>query len=57
MSIKHYLRKKAFDPAPDVSYDEYMNDMLKKTLLESIQETSIDQKCYTLDTFAREYGN
>ena len=57
MSIKHYLRKKTFNPAPDVSYNEYRNAMLKKTLLELIQEASTDQKYYTLGIFTREYGS
>ena len=49
--------QKTFNPASDLSYDEYRNAMLKKTLPELIQETSTDQEYYTLDTFMRKYGN
>ena len=49
--------QKTFKPASDLSYDEYRNAMLKKTLPELIQETSTDQEYYTLDTFMRKYGN
>ena len=48
---------KTFNPASDLSYDQYRNAMLKKTLPELIQETSTDQEYYTLDTFMRKYGN
>ena len=49
--------QKTFNPASDLSYDEYRNAMLKKTLPELIQETSTDKEYYTLDTFMRKYGN
>ena len=49
--------QKTFNPASCLSYDEYRNAMLKKTLPELIQETSTDQEYYTLDTFMRKYGN
>ena len=49
--------QKIFNPASDLSYDEFRNAMLKKTLPELIQETSTDQEYYTLDTFMRKYGN
>ena len=48
--------QKTFNPASDLSYDEYRNALLKKTLPELIQETSTDQEYYTLDTFMRKYG-
>ena len=49
--------QKTCNPASDLSYDEYRNAMLKKTLPELIQETSTDQEYYTLDLFMRKYGN
>ena len=49
--------QKTFNPASDLSYDEYRSAMLKKRLPKFIQEMSTDQKYYTLDTFMWEYGN
>ena len=36
--------QKTFNPASDLSCDEYRNAMLKKTLPELIQEISTDQE-------------
>ena len=53
--MKHYLRK-TFNPASDLSYDEYRNATLKKTLPEIIQDTPTDQEYYTLEAFLRNTG-
>ena len=48
--------QKTFNPALDLSSDEYRNALLKKTLPELIRVTSTDQEYYTLDAFMRKYG-
>ncbi|MDC0165798.1 hypothetical protein OAI49_02225 [Synechococcus sp. AH-558-M21] len=53
---KALFAQETFDPASDLSYDDYRNSMLSKTLPELIKETSTDLEYYTLDAFMKKYG-
>ena len=44
--------QKTFNPASDLSYDEYRNVMLKRSLPELIPETSTDQEYDNLETIS-----
>ena len=48
--------QETFNPASDLSYDDYRNAMLSKTVPELIKETSTDFEYYTLDAFMDKYG-
>ena len=50
------LFKDAYDPAVDLSLEEYQSEMEAKTLEELIKETSTDNEFYTIDDFMKRYG-
>lgn len=52
----NHLFKDAYDPAIDLSLEQYQSEMEAKTLEELIKETSTDHEFYTLDDFMKRYG-
>ena len=54
---KALFTQETFDPASDLSYEDYRKNMLNKTLPELIKETSTDSEYYALDTFMKKYGD
>jgi hypothetical protein len=54
---KALFTRETFDPASDLSYEDYRKNMLNKTLPELIKETSTDSEYYTLDTYMKKYGD
>ena len=49
--------RETFDPASDLSFDDYRHAMLKKSLPQLIKETSTNLEFYTLDTFTKKFEN